>query len=257
MLYAKQQRYITDDGTKYLKDIKTFPCNCEICSKYTPEEIQQLESSDKINQLAIHNLHAIKLEVDKVRQAIHEGRLWEYVMKKARAHPKLFEMINVMTSNEQFLETSTPKFKEKAIFLFDKYDQYRPEVRSYHKIVQQFKSNKKKIVITKESSTKPGYLSREYHSIKKRFKESDSVQICQYNPHLGLIPIEISDIFPAAHHETSRIEFEPKEFPLFGITIEQFFKNNKFSEVYYNKEDKFLKYFLKDFPKGIKKKNFV
>ena len=138
MLYAKQLRYITDDGTRYLSDIEIFPCNCEICSKYTPDEFRQLENTLKINELAIHNLYAIKLEVDKVKQAIHEGRLWEYVIKKARAHPKLFEMIEVMTENYEFLGLGTPKFKERAIFLFSKEDQYRPEVQSFHKIVRKF-----------------------------------------------------------------------------------------------------------------------
>ena len=56
MLYAKQDRYITEDGTRYLKDINVFPCNCEICSKYSPDELRQLDSSEKINQLAIHNI---------------------------------------------------------------------------------------------------------------------------------------------------------------------------------------------------------
>ncbi len=256
ILYAKQQRYITDDGTRYLKDIRIFPCNCEICSKYTPDELRQLEETDKINELAIHNLHAIKLEVDKVKQAIHEGRLWEYVIKKARAHPKLFEMIEVMTENYEFLGLSTPKFKEKAIFLFDKYDQFRPEVQSFHNIVRKFKSKKKKIMITKEYNTKPGYLSSQYIGLKKKLKDFDSIQVCQYNPQLGLIPIEISDIYPAAHHETSRVDFDPKEFPTFEKTWQDFFKNNKFSEIHYDKNDKFLKHFIKTLPKNIKKKSF-
>ena len=170
MLYAKQQRYITDDGTRYLSDITVFPCNCEICTKYTPDELRQTEYVEKINQLAIHNLHAIKLEVDKTKQAIHEGRLWEYVIKKARAHPKLFEMIEVMTDNNEFLGLSTPKFKEKAIFLYDKEDQFRPEVQSYHKIVRKFKSKKEKILITKEFNTKPGYLSHQYIRLKQKIQ---------------------------------------------------------------------------------------
>ena len=257
MLYAKHQRYITDDGTRYLSDIAVFPCTCEVCSKYTPDELRQLETTEKINQLAIHNLYAIKLEVDKVKQAIHEGRLWEYVMKKARAHPKLFEMIEVMTNNHEFFSTTTPKFKERAIFLFDKEDQFRPEVQAYHGIVRRFKSKKKKLVITSESSTKPGYLSQQYIELEKKFKDIDSVQVCQYNPQLGLIPIEISDIFPAAHHETSRINFDPKEFPTFEQTWKKFFDNNKFSEIHYDKNDKFLKHFVKILPKEIKKKLFV
>ena len=256
MLYAKQLRYMTDDGTRYLSDITVFPCNCEICSKYTPDELRQLEITNKINELAIHNLHAIKLEVDKVKQAIHEGRLWEYVIKKARAHPKLFEMIEVMTENYEFLGLGTPKFKEKAIFLYSKEDQYRPEVQSFHKIVRKFKSKKKKLIIVKESNTKPGYLSQEYKRLKKKLKDFEAFQVCQYNPHLGLIPIEISDIFPAAHHETSRINYDPKEFVIFEKTWNEFFAKNKFLEIHYNKDDKFLKYFAKTLPKEIKKKSF-
>ena len=256
MLYAKKHRYITDDGTRYLKDITVFPCNCEICSKYTPDEFRSLEATEKINQLAIHNLHAIKLEVDKVKQAIHEGRLWEYVIKKARAHPKLFEMIEVMTENYEFLGLGTPKFKEKAIFLYDKEDQFRPEVQSFHNTVRRFKSNKKKILIIKEYNTKPGYLSPQYSGLKKKFRDFDSIQVCQYNPHLGLIPIEISDIFPAAHHETARLDFKPEEFTVFEKTWKDFFNNNKFLEVHYDKDDKFLKYFVKMLPKKIKQKSF-
>jgi 7-cyano-7-deazaguanine tRNA-ribosyltransferase len=255
MLYAKQERYITDDGTRYLSDISVFPCNCEICSKYTPDELRQLKEQEKINEIAIHNLHAIKLEVDKVKQAIYEGRLWEYVIKKARAHPKLFEMIEILVNNSESLITSTPKFKERAIFLFDKDDQYRPEVRSYHKIVRRFKTKKNAIIIIKEPNIKPGYLSHSYSALKQKFKNIDSFQICYYNPHLGLIPNEISDVFPAAHHETVRTVFNPKEFLEFEKTWNKFFENNKFSEIYFDKKDDFLKKFIRLIPKEIKKKS--
>ena len=116
--------------------------------------------------------------------------------------------------------------------------------------------NKKKIVIIKEYNTKPGYLSPQYVGLKKKFKDFDSIQVCQYNPHLGLIPIEISDIFPAAHHETARLDFNPEEFTVFEKTWKDFFSNNKFLEVHYDKDDKFLKYFVKMLPKKIKQKSF-
>lgn len=257
MLYAKQERYITDDGTRNLSDISVFPCNCEVCLKYTPNELRQLEIHEKINEIALHNLYSIKNEVDKVKQAIHEGRLWEYVLKKARAHPKLFEMIDIFTENSNYFEISTPKFKEKAIFLYGKEDQYRPEVQSYHKTVRKFKSKKKTLIITKESNTKPAYLSQEYFSLKRKFKEMKNIQVCQYSPHLGLIPLEISDIFPAAHHETSRLKFNPTEFPTFENTWNVFFKNNQFSEIYFDKTDEFLKYYIKMLPKEIKKKSIL
>ncbi len=255
MLYAKQERYITEDGTRYLSDITVFPCNCEVCSKYTPNELKELKGQEKINEIAIHNLHAIKLEVDKVKQAIYEGRLWEYVLKKSRAHPKLFEMIDILTQNSDWLSVSTPRFKEKALFLYDKNDQYRPEVKLYHDIVRKFKSKKHSLIIVKEPQIKPGYLSHDYFALKRKFKEIDSFQICYYNPQIGLIPNEISDIFPAAHHETARLNFDPKEFSEFQKTWIKFFENNKFSEIYFDKKDEFLKYFIKSIPKETKKKS--
>ena len=254
MLYAKQDRYITEDGTRHLSDIVVFPCNCEVCSKYTPDELRKLNIPEKINEVALHNLHAIKLEVEKVKQSIHEGRLWEYVLKKARAHPKLFEMKDILTQNACTLSISTPKFKQKAIFLCDKDDQYRPEVSSFHAMVRRFKSKKKSLILIKEPHTKPGYLSHEYFALKQKFKDIDSFQICYYNPHLGLIPNEISDIFPAAHHETARLHFDSGEFVEFEKTWIKFFTNNEFLEVFFDRDDDFLKRFVKNIPKGIKKK---
>jgi len=255
MLYAKQDRYITEDGTRNISEISIFPCNCEVCSKYTPNELRQLNKVERVNEIALHNLHAIKLEVDKVKQSIYEGRLWEYVLKKARAHPKLFEMKDILIENSKILGMSTPRFKEKAIFLFDREDQYRPEVSYYHEIVRRFRSKKKSLIILKEPHIKPGYLSQEYSSLKRKFKDIESYQICYYSPHLGLIPNEISDIFPAAHHETARLNFDPKEFLEFKKTFSKFFANNNFSEIIFDKKDYFLKEFTKTIPKGIKRKS--
>ena len=132
-------------------------------------------------------------------------------------------------------------------------------VQKFNHFIKQLENSnqrKKKLIIIKESNTKPGYLSQEYKRLKKKLKDFEAFQVCQYNPHLGLIPIEISDIFPAAHHETSRINYNPKEFVIFEKTWENFFKKNKFLEIHYNKKDEFLRYFVKTLPKEIKKKSF-
>ena len=245
MLYAKQQRYITGDGTRRLADIRVFPCCCPVCSSHTPKELACAQEPERTDLLAVHNLYAIKLEVDRTRQAIHEGRLWEYVVKKARAHPRLFEMIGVMTENPKLLGSGTPRFKERAIFLFDETDQHRPEVLAFHGMVRAFRTRKKKVIIVREGQTRPGYLSAQYGRIRGTLGDFGSFQVCQYDPVLGLIPAEISDVFPAAHHETARLEFDPGRFGEFGRTWEAFFGNNKFSEIHYDKGDRFLAYYAR------------
>ena len=248
MLYAKHGRYMTEDGTRHINEMMTFPCSCEICSAYTPKELAA-DKHEMINGIALHNLYTIKSEVDRVRQAIYEGRLWEYVIKKSRAHPKLFEVIGAFSSNADFFAEATPRFKEKAIFLYDMVDQFRPEARHYREMAGRFKSKKHKLLITAESAIKPAYLSGKYSSLVN----ADKFQICQYNPYLGLIPLEISDMFPAAHHETARVDLKPEDFPAFREVWERFFENNRFTDVYYDKDDRFLGHFIKKIPSGTKR----
>jgi 7-cyano-7-deazaguanine tRNA-ribosyltransferase len=254
MLYAKNDRYISEDRTYHLSKISTFSCLCEVCSKLTPKELLSLKNEDKINKIALHNLIAIKAEVDRVKEAIIEGRLWEYVIKKARSHPRLYETLEIFTKNPSYFIKTTPKFKDSAIFLFSIEDQFRPEVISYHNIVRRFRSKKKTLVLFGESAQKPFYLSQEYAQLKKKFKNSVLVQFCQYNPFLGLIPLEISDIYPAAHFVMTRKSFKPEEFPVFKKTFDMFFNKNNFKDIYLKKDDEFLKMYAKTIPKNIKKK---
>ena len=257
MLYAKHDRVITDDGTRRLDELEYFPFDCEVSSRYKPKELLGMKKEERIDQIALFNLYSIKAEVDRVKQAIREGRLWEYTMKKARAHPKLFETIDVILNNTKFLQDGTPKFKEKAIFLFGPEDQYRPEIRRYHEYVRKFRTKKKIAVITKDPTIKPVFSSYGYKKLRRKFKDPDLIQFCNYNPFLGIIPIEISDVFPASHYVMTRKEFEPEKFPTFLQVWTDFFNKNKFDIIYLPKNDLFLQYFKKFIPKGITKKQIT
>lgn len=251
ILYARKNRYIMDDVTTRLDEVSYFSCSCEICTKYTPKELLA-ESEEKINKLALHNLFAIKAEVDRVKEVIHEGRLWEYVLKKARSHPKLFETISIFTENPGYFADRTPRFKEKAIFLFSKEDQFRPEVISFHSLVRKFKCRKDTLVIVPDGTVRPFYLSKEYNDLKKKFtKKYDSVQFCQFNPFLGIIPLEISDMYPASHYVMPRMRYDQNEFLEFAKTWKTFFANNNFKTVY-TANDEFLKHYTKLLPKKVK-----
>lgn len=255
MLYAKNDRYIMEDRTAKLDEISYFSCSCEVCTQYTPKEIQALGSEEKINRIALHNLFAIKSEVDRVKEAIHEGRLWEYVLKKIRSHPKLFETMDVFTKNPTYFANTTPRFKEKAVFLFSKEDQYRPEVAVFHKLVRKFKTKKNTLVLIPDIISKPFYLSMEYTELKKKFvKNYSDIQFCQFNPFLGLIPLEISDMYPAAHYVMPRIQYAQDQFPEFTKTWKTFFAMNNFKTVYIVKNE-FLKFYIKMLPKKIKIKS--
>lgn len=252
MLYAKHDRYITEDGTSHLGEMAYFSCTCEVCTRFKPGELLALPRDDKINKVALHNLYSIKAEVDRVKQAIHEGRLWEYAIKKARAHPKLHEAVPVLAANSPFLAEGTPRFKESAIFLFSPEDQFRPEVSRFHDTVRRFKTSKKILVLVPDGAMKPFYLSSEYTKLKKRFaKNLGDIQFCQFNPYLGLIPLEISDLYPAAHYVASDSAHGPEEFGEFAKTLSVFLKKNKFRTIH-AADGEFIRHHIKASKKKVK-----
>jgi 7-cyano-7-deazaguanine tRNA-ribosyltransferase len=141
MLYAKDNRYMHSNGTSRLQEMTYLPCQCPICTNYqSGKALLEIPHDKRTIELAKHNLYAIRAEVETVKQSIMDGRLWEYVVQKARGHPKLMEAISMFGDFEfEFLEFGTSLFKEKAVFLFDPLDQYRPEARRFRKITSRFR----------------------------------------------------------------------------------------------------------------------
>jgi 7-cyano-7-deazaguanine tRNA-ribosyltransferase len=243
MLYARDNRYMLPSGTIKLEDLRYLPCSCEVCARYTLKELAALENEARFVELARHNLHAIKTEVDYVKQSIVDGRLWEYVMQKAMMHPKLIEACETFKEVSEYLEDGTPIYKEKAIFLFSPLDQYRPELTRFRRMVlQNITVHKDTLVLVPEADEHPFYTSGRYDQLRKVLPDSN-VQLAYYSPFLGIVPEEISDIFPAAHHVSARTRFDANEFPTFNDAITSYIKKNNFKRVIIV-ADEFMKDFL-------------
>ena len=254
MLYARQGRYISGDATRHLSDIAEFSCLCPVCTSHTPAELLAMGDTDRARRVAVHNLHAIRAEVSRTRQAIHEGRLWEYVMRKSRAHPRLAEAAAVMArEGGPAMVPATPAFKPRAVFLFDSLDQYRPEVAAYHRAARDFRARGKSAVCVTARQGRPAYASPGLAALERAFDSgaagvkggAASVQFCQYSPFLGIIPAELSDLYPAAHCVESRAPRDPAEFPEFAATWEAFMSGNRFEALYYHPSDRFLAHFAR------------
>ncbi|WP_010477901.1 tRNA guanosine(15) transglycosylase TgtA [Thermococcus zilligii] len=115
-LYAKDDRYLTPEGTKRLEELEYFPCSCPVCSRYTPQELREMPKEERTRLLAIHNLWVIREELNRVKQAIKEGTLWELVDERARGHPKLFAAYKRLLEYREYLEKNEPVTKASAFF---------------------------------------------------------------------------------------------------------------------------------------------
>jgi 7-cyano-7-deazaguanine tRNA-ribosyltransferase len=234
MLYAKDDRYMHANGTARLKDLSYLTCHCAVCAKYrSAKELFDLDKEIRTIEIAKHNLYILKTELNIVKQAIMDGRLWEYVIQKSRAHPKLMESIEIL-KDSKLLGLGTPVFKQKAIFFYDPLDQHRPEALHFRMMVSKFKSTKnheghRKLILYPDSSVHPFYATRDFVKLTKKFPEA---QICTYNRFLGIIPSEISDIFPAAHNLSAKLTtYQANNYTSFVDSLREFLTKNEFEEI--------------------------
>jgi 7-cyano-7-deazaguanine tRNA-ribosyltransferase len=217
ILYAKDDRYMSYNGTLNLQDIKYLPCNCPICSRYSIEELKSLPKNERIIEIAKHNLYTIKREVDNVKQAIIDGRLWEYVIQKSYAHPKLYSANEILKSIKF---EHMPIFKDRAVFFSDYIDQYRPEAMRFKEIVKNLKYKGKSLILIPEQDVHPLYMTDIYTKIRSK----TDANIAYYSPFLSIVPEELSDLFPAAHHLSANNKFKLSNFPTFIEPFIEFIK---------------------------------
>ncbi len=205
-IFARNGRYMTTQGTAKIEDLAYFPCNCPACHKKSPDEVRKLLLMDRERFLASHNLHSCMSELQTVKQAIVDGRLWELVETRSRAHPALQIAFKKMLTYAESLEEGTPVRKKKGPFVFSEASLSRPEILRYQKrLLERYRppARAKKLLLLPESQLEPFREdSRLEDSLSKLEKRSD-VHICSYGLTFAIVPQELLDVYPLSQTESA------------------------------------------------------
>ncbi len=98
VLFAEDERIITPLGTRRLKELKRLPPWASI----DLEELKELPADERKEKIAEINFKAIVYEVEKVKQAIEEGRLLDLVLSSARIYPQVAESLKEILGTRWF-----------------------------------------------------------------------------------------------------------------------------------------------------------
>ncbi len=129
-LYAKDERYMTTDGTLKLSDLEEFPCSCPVCIRRTPQELKEMDRNERMRLLALHNLYVCVKEMRTIRSAIREGWLWNLVQRRARFHPYLLHALRkTLEVYGRLLSEYEPFTKRRAIMYLGEESRLRPDVQ--------------------------------------------------------------------------------------------------------------------------------
>ncbi|MEM3514404.1 MAG: tRNA guanosine(15) transglycosylase TgtA [Candidatus Hadarchaeum sp.] len=193
ILFARDERYMTAEGTLHLDELVFLPCECPVCTSTTAEEIKRKTREEKIKLLARHNLHVTFGEIRKIRQAIVDGRLWEYVQIKCRAHPSLLEALRRFMDYSDFIERFDPVTKKSAFYYSGNESIKRPEVLRYRqKLKDRYTPPRLDTLII---------LSRPREDTKV---DVEGAHVLKIVPPFGVVPEELEEIYPLSQNQTPR-----------------------------------------------------
>jgi 7-cyano-7-deazaguanine tRNA-ribosyltransferase len=238
-LFAKQDRYLTESGTAKLDELEYFPCSCPVCSKRDPETVRSLPKEERQQLLAEHNLHISFCELNRVKQAVAEGRLWEHMEMRAHGHPSLLQALKRVTKYSKYLEKNSPAIKKSGIFFFSSLGLARPEVVSYRRRLAERYSPPPKasiLLLLPQTRTKPFHNSKEHEALTEKMNEKlgdiiESIHVCSYAAPFGVIPTELDDVYPVSQNEIAS-PFDTETIKYVSKQVANYIKNSNYVQVF-------------------------
>jgi len=195
ILFARDNRYMTSEGTLHLEDLSYLPCECPVCTNTTVEKLKREPEVEKVKLLARHNLHVTFGELRRIRQAIVEGRLWEHVQLKCRAHPSLLEALSRFLSYGKFIERFDPVTKKSAFYYSGEESARRPEVlRHQLRLKERYKAPPLSTL-----AIIPEFGGKQLKSV-----DLERTHILKLVPPFGVVPEELDEVYPLAQNQTPK-----------------------------------------------------
>ena len=208
ILYAEDDRLVSTRGTFKLENLQEMPCSCEVCCKYTPDDLRAMPKEKRRDLIAQHNLNVSFAELRLIRQAIYDGNLMELVEERCRAHPALLEAVRHLGEYSEDLEKYDPRSKKSAFFYTGPESLLRPEVRRH--ITRLREMPKKRDLVILPPTRKPyskftsGKLGEFYIYGREQEIDIDNTDFMVVDIPFGLIPLDIDEIYPLSQSDAPK-----------------------------------------------------
>jgi 7-cyano-7-deazaguanine tRNA-ribosyltransferase len=192
--FARDDRIMFIDGTYRLNDMISLDCNCPACKGHTLETLKALPNNERTRTIARHNLYEITKELALIKRYILEGRLWELVELRCRAHPALLDALRKLEVYVDFLERYEPLSRDGAMFYTGPETRNRPVFHRYEeRLRERYIPTTDKAALFEEGG-KP--YSRHYADDFRRVRSAGYTPIV-LSP-FGPVPAELDEIYPIA-----------------------------------------------------------
>lgn len=209
MLYARKERYMTERGTLQLDRMSYLPCSCPVCNGTSVNGLRAAPREDRVRKIALHNLHVLRADVLRCKEAIYEGRLWDLVEERAMAHTSSAAAFRALgLDHADWLVKPTRLLKLRGLMVRSDVDTKRPELtlarEHLEKVMRKRATGKAKRMAVLVPSSAPPPLTKTSGKLR-RIRRLESADIYRINPQLGPYPAELEFVFPFAQTISDRV----------------------------------------------------
>jgi archaeosine synthase len=212
LLYLSSEDFY--DTIEYLLPIykiKYFPCACTICKRSLKHKISDKYSSEKTEQLTLHNIISAYTYMNKIKLYMRMEDFRGFIEKTSFDDMNIISTLKILdTQYFDVLRLETPITQSnKTIKCFGPSSYHRPDFQEFRKrLVKNFtpESWTKLIVLIPCSAKKPYSESkshRKFHSIIRKFPDFPDFQEIILTSPLGAIPRQLENIYPVNSYDIS------------------------------------------------------
>jgi 7-cyano-7-deazaguanine tRNA-ribosyltransferase len=188
--FARRGDLLFPEGTVAIDGIRADLCGCAMCGEMPLREVARAAPDERERRIAAHNLLTSAEEMGRVRQAIHDGTLWELAERRATGHPALRAGLRALTDRpETFLPTepeSRRAFRETGPWSLD-----RPSVVRFRRRRDAFVHERGP---GRSISRVP--LSAEFLARLPALDRSERSLNWDVSTPLGPVPLELTELYP-------------------------------------------------------------
>ena len=135
--FASRDSLMFTWGTRNLEELEEFPSEFSAASGLTIKELKNMEKKKRQKIIAKHNLIVSFTEIRRVKQAIHEGLLWELVENRLRTSPALMKIFSILKREMDWISQFEPAYRYKTPIKTGNESDSRP---IFSKLTNSFKS---------------------------------------------------------------------------------------------------------------------
>lgn len=222
---GKQRVYMTREIEVPVEELEELPCSCHVCRDSAPSDLGR-------EDVAQHNLYALRAELGNVRDKIRNGVLRDYVEGQARSARWMTEALRLGDQDYSYMEERAAVARQSNLQANSSESLDRVEIRRFmSRVLERYRTPRSDVAVLLPCSARKPYSESKSHGEFQSRIRGRAHEVVVTSP-LGVVPRELESVYPAAHYDTPVTgRWDAKEHEVVGGVLKRYLECNSYDRL--------------------------